>query len=1088
DLDGTEDHYFLVEMVPNFAFKCGSYYYRPGDPNSVSETDDRYIYTHVYTNDKGEQVFIRYHKIPVSMADATIDPVTGEATAHVEFIRQPGMPLSARYPSSDLLSYGALTEDKTCSRWDSNDPNDPNFVNRKGADGEYSYENNTSVIIRNGMDNGAPDADIASPDLPGISIGGGGETPGGSGGGYIHWENGPGMGWSGGYLPIGGEPGEYWKEDGPVGGGVDWWKPEGGIGQSTGSLEDWIPAGGGGWSKLPGGGGVTGGSTPEGGGWENNKWIASHSQGIAIEWVFENSTPWGHTDPGQYHQGVVPTAMYFTNDNPNAAYVLITIPGDSTRLINTNMPHGAGGISHDLDPTFYVHPRAILAGGTPIAPMDPITGNITYRVDAPGGKVPDGSVFLMVSPDSMGEDFQLEVKWYDSSDTLLSSGPVDVMVDAVAQWANFELDKEGGVYGVAGDEPTQLVDVDVNAYFLDQDGSEANYVLVEKIPGVLALHKGASGAYDAVREVYLEGKTYFLIEPTKAEQAANKVHLEFSINEELTSPMYVEDLVFKGHHYEGMKINIGTMTVEGQTGWGATANQPANWEYTLSNNTSLNLQEDALTIVISKVNAKGGNNAIIAEETHDPDNNLIWLNPDDPSHGLNLVKDHNDILTSLIFTSMAGNGSFWYIDGNNVAQPVPLGVNMATAYLAGKIYYRQDRYQDADATLGWTATLQDGLTSTSTATVSGTLTMAVDAVAKADEISLGYPIQDKANHTLTQTLTFADHEANEEHYAVIAPDLYRVIGKQADVLDAATGTWHTVDVVTIFSPSGDPYYAVRVDGYLDTNGSVTVCFGMKELNVPGIENYPVVSGGVSIEPNSGFYPDDREPVLTNNWAINTRVEFPGQGAVSTTGLALTAVAVTEDDASGAPVTLAGTIGANDVLLSAVLTFSAPARAVSDVLGGSAGEQIATIIYNGQCFAVEIDGAGRAVASIDFGAGGFDPAADFRIIWAVAHMQDGVLVVDSWNHNAEDCVLDLTTVFTVQNTVSGQTAAISGTDPDGVQLVARADAAENVSGQTTAINDQPAADADPVGAGADDVTVTLTGTFADVDGSEGHYLM
>ena len=501
DLDDTEDHYFLVEMVPNFAFRCGDYYYRPGHPNSVSPTDERYIYTHVYTNDKGEQTFVRYHKIPVSMAGATIDPVTGEATAHVEFIRQTGMPSSARYPSSDLLSYGALTEDKTCSRWDSTDPTAENFVNRKGADGEYSYENNTSVIIRNGVDNGAPDAEIASPDLPDLIIGGG-DKPDGGGGKYIHWENGPGLPWSDGHLPAGGgEPGEYWKEDGPAGGGT-WWEEQGKGGPSDPS-DKLLPEGGGGWKELPGG--VVPGGKPHEDGWQDNKWIASHSQGIAIEWVFENSTPWGHTEAGQYNN-VLPTPVYLTGENPNAAYVKIAIPDAYAQTIvldnGTIPPH------FELNPSSS-HPRATLFithsdGRLPTmltAVQDDITKDWVFTIEAPNGKLPDGdSLFMLVAPDSMGEDFQLDVKWYNSNDKLLSSGPVDVMVDAVAQWANFELDKEGGVYGVAGDAPTELVSVDVNAYFLDQDGSESNYVLVEKIPGVLALHKDANGNFEAVRD------------------------------------------------------------------------------------------------------------------------------------------------------------------------------------------------------------------------------------------------------------------------------------------------------------------------------------------------------------------------------------------------------------------------------------------------------------------------------------------------------------------------------------------------------------------------------------------------------------
>ena len=1089
DLDGTEDHYILVEMVPNFAFKCGSYIYQPGNPNSISPGDNESIFTHVMTDENGNQTFIRYYKIPVDMAD--IDPATGQATVQVEFVRQPGMPSVADYPSSQDLTYGALTEDNTSSRWDSYDPTAENFINRKGADGEYSYENNTSVIIRNGIDNGDPNDGEHNPGWwDGSGGGSSGEEPGGGGsGGHIHWENGPGSGWSGGYWPVGGATGGYWRPDGPAGGG-DWWKPEGGIGQGSGGIEDWIPAGGGTWGELPGGGGIAGGGgggAPDG---SDSKWIASRGQGLAIEWVFENSTPLGHTQAGQYN-AVMPAQIFLTGGNPDAEYVYVTIPGVTSQTI-------LGATNPTLSSTFNPHSRAALAlstGSAVSAVKDPNTGDITYKIHAPGGELPAGqSLFMLVAPDSMGEDFQMQVRWEDAGGNTLSSGPVDVLVDAVAQWANFGFEEghEDGVYGVTGDNPTELVSVDVNAYFLDQDGSESNYLLVEKLPGVLPLHGDGRGGYDPVREVYLQGKTYFIIEPTEAELRANKVTLQFSVNEELTSPMYVrDDIVHNGQPFTGMQLTIGTMTVEGQIGSAADGSTPANWEYTLDNNTSLNIQEDALTIIISKVNAEGGNNTIMAVETGAPDENLLWLDPTDPANGLNLTMDGNDILTSLIFTAMSGNGSFWYVDENNVHHPVPTGVNMADAYLAGRIYHKQDRYQDADAALEWTADLKDGVTENSQVTVTGKLTVAVDAVAKAEEIHLAFPVLDTAAGALTQTLTFDDHQSNEQHYAVIAPDLYRVVGKQAQV-QGPDGGWHTVNVETIFDPDGNPYYAVLLDGWLDANGSATVQFEMHELNIPGIENFPVISGGVSIEPNAGYFPEDRELNLADNWVINTEAKFVNQGVVGSRNLAFSAVEIVEDDAAGAPIAFTGEIGGNDTILSAVLTFTpkatAGARAADAAsFAGDAGDQIATIVYDGRCFAVTLDGAGNASADVSFGDGGFDPTADFRIIWGVAHMEDGVLVVDSWNHDA-DGRLDLNTVFTVQNDLSGQTQTLSGADPDGIALTARADAALDVSGQTTAINDQPATPTDPAGAGEDTLTVTLSGRFVDLDGSESHYLL
>lgn len=1088
DLDETEDHYILVQEVPNFAFRCKNYYYNPAASGSVASQDADSIYTHVQTLANGSQKFIRYYKIPVNMAD--IDPVTGEVTYEVEFIRQPGMPSVADYPSSDLLSYGALTEDKTSSRWDSNNPNDPNFVNRKGADGEFSYENNTSVIIRNGIGNGADDA--------GYGPGWWDDGTGGSGdikieNGYIHWEKGPGSSWSGGYwptgedesgLPIGGGASldEYWNPAGPAGGG-EWWTGIGSGGEDE-KKEGWVPAGGGAWKDLPGGG--VGGDDDGDGGWQANKWIANHDKGIAVEWVYENSTPNGHLQWGQYNN-VIPTRMYLTGEIADAAYLELRVPNINSELIITKSGQWVYDNRDD-------HPRATFAIGTDPKNLSPVpyaleNGEVVFRINAPGGELPNGEkLFMFVSPDSKGEDFQLGVTWYDNNGDVISakSGQFDILVDAVAQWANFGFEEghQDGVYGVTGDSPSQLVDVDITAFFLDQDGSEANYVLVERLPGVLPLHKGPDGQYEAIREVYLEGKTYLLIEPTKDEQQNNRVHLEFSVNHELTSPMYIEEFEYQNQMFDAMKITVGTMTVEGQTGWGASdSGDPANWEYTLRNNTSLNIQEGALTIAISKVNAEGGNSAIHALETGNPEDHLIRLDPAS-DNGLNLSWDANDILLSLIFTGYTGNGSFFYEDANGDLQPLQAGVDMKDEYLAGKIFHKQNKYDDSDATLSWTAEFKDGLSDYSETSVSGTLTVVVDAVASADEIHLQWPVHNKSDNTLTQTLQFDDFQANEQHYAVLAPDLYRVVAKTAKIIDQSGNVLTTAQVETIFSPDGKPYYGVRLDGYLDATGTATVQFSMTELKIQDIDKYPIISGGVSIEPNSGYYATDREPDHTNNWAINTRVDIPGQGSVSATSLAFEAPAIKEGDGNGATITLVGSLGDNNFIQSATLTFTQAAR-MADIFDGNAGDQVATIVYAGECYPVTLDGSGAATVFLDFGSGAFDPAADFRIIWGNAHMDSGQLVVEEWNHHA-DGTLNLTTDFTVVNQLSGQSGTISGNDPDGIALIPAATPGEDISGSVTAINGNPVSE--PVGAGTDEVTITLTGTFPDNDGSESHYLL
>lgn len=1089
DLDGTEDHYVLVEMVPNFAFRCGSYTYSPGTPGSISPSDEKAVYTHVVTNAQGTQTTKKYYKVPVDLAD--IDPATGEVTVQVEFIRQPGMPAVADYPSSELLTYGALTEDQTCSRWDSQDPTADNFINRLGADGEYSYENNTSVLIRNGIVNGDPTDGSFNPggfdDISGPTIGGG------TGGGYIHWENGPGGGWSDGWWPRGHETGGglYWKKGGPAGGG-DWWRPGGGIETSSGHIDEWLPAGGGAWTQLGGGasgggGGIIVGGGGGGGDSTTNKWIASRSQGLAAEWVFENSTPLGNTEAGQYNC-VMPTSIYLTGDNPNAEYVTITIPGVDERMINSV----AGKPFYD-GTKYMLHSRGTLgiSSGAIQTVTDSVTGDITYTIHAPGGKLPAGAnLFFLASPDCLGEDIQLDVKWYNQSKVELSAGTLDIMVDAVAQWANFAFDQDGGIYGVSGKDPRELLTVTLETAFLDLDGSESNYVLVEKLPGVLPLHANAGGGYDTLREVYLEGKTYYIIEPSLAEQVANKVSLEISVNEELTSPMYIsDDIVYNNSLYSGMRLNVGTMTLEGQTGKPGIGSDPANWEYTLSNNVALNLKEDALSIIISNANAKGGNSAVMVVETDAPEDHLLWLDPANPATALNLTMDGNDILKSLVFTEISGNGDFWYEDSNGVHHPVTVGVNMVDAYLAGKIYHKQDRYQDSDAYLKWDARVEDGLTTSSVAVVSGKHTVGVDAVAKSEEIHQSFPVLDKDAGTMTLNLTFDDHEANEAHYAVIAPDLYRVVGKNA-VVFGADGTAHNVNVETIFDPSGTPYYAVSVNGYLDSAGAVKVQFEMHELNIAGIQNFPVICGGVSMEPNAGYNANDREMNISNNWAINTEVNFVHSGVVENNDLAFTMTAITENNTHGTPITLSGTLGENNIIQSATLSFTPQTGTPPFV--GNAGDQIATIVYKDQCIAVTLDATGKASASVPFDQSssksvGFDSAADFRVIWGVAHMQDSTLVVDSWNHAASG-VLDLDASYIMKNLLTGQTKTFTSVDPDGVTLTGRADNALDVSGEVSAINGNAALPTDPVGAAEDTVTVTVNGKFEDLDGSETHALL
>ena len=102
--------------------------------------------------------------------------------------------------------------------------------------------------------------------------------------------------------------------------------------------------------------------------------------------------------------------------------------------------------------------------------------------------------------------------------------------------------------------------------------------------------------------------------------------------------MYIRDdfVVYEGMTFTAMHIDIGTMTVEGQTGWEASGTEPANWEYTLKNNTSLNLKEDAPYNSYLQSQCQGGNSRDFCRGNRYPEQHVIYLDPYGPDNGLNL--------------------------------------------------------------------------------------------------------------------------------------------------------------------------------------------------------------------------------------------------------------------------------------------------------------------------------------------------------------------------------------------------------------------------------------------------------------------
>ena len=399
--------------------------------------------------------------------------------------------------------------------------------------------------------------------------------------------------------------------------------------------------------------------------------------------------------------------------------------------------------------------------------------------------------------------------------------------------------------------------------FVDIDGSEQHYLLVEQKPGW-------TGDYQTT---IIAGTPFFMVpvQSTVAEPTVTVI---------LTKP---DDLTDTGN--DAIVLRIGGLAYDGATG-AAQASQ-------------------TVEISVGQVTATG-----VAMTTAPPDpaeNTAAALHFALAGDGPNL----NDEITAITITDLKG-GTLYYDDGGSGPQPVtgplPITLNAQDA-LAGKYSYLPPAYGSGDYTLVFNAVITDSKTNAAVAFNGQTGTVSVTPVATAPEdldgSGLGF---NAAGHVKTVNVsleaTFNDNDGSEEHFFLVAlPDgVIHPAGwtavSDAALLQAASnaglsGTVYRVDAnaagkatFSVNQPQNNPggsiaYAAVSVEkallGQADPEYAVVMGSGIAVDPTGDINENPVgrtitqnvtVASGGQVNGALGLFDPDGDPVSITNATIN----------------------------------------------------------------------------------------------------------------------------------------------------------------------------------------------------------------------------
>ena len=803
---------------------------------------------------------------------------------------------------------------------------------------------------------------------------------------------------------------------------------------------------------------------------------------FTVDPLYEDNTPYGN--------------QLDTDGNP------VTTQGGGNVHLNTtiNVPDGSGGTTPkdvtDVTLTWPADSGDIYIDGVKQTPVD--NGNGTVSLTIPAGSF--GSDIAFRTPDNNSDqDFGPITASFNTTD---NSGPYTDMaspiVDAVAQVPTDLTsavdygDKDDGT-PLSAVTPGSNVNIDVTSTFHDLDGSENLYVLVEVKPGW-----GNPMGYPVV--LGPNGTAYYQVQvdPSEVDPATGQVTKAVT----LRAPSDASGGTTGADGQNEFTLNTGAMTVEDLSRddvngvpRGEEIRDDNNIAYNLGGNVTVTTSTAESSPVVHVTNAYAGSDRDGDGVPDAADSSNIYitgLNPGSDSisrvelsynggHGeLRLNGQPLEGMSGVTVSTDAGGVTTVTITDSGIINALTSGGPSSSPVQ----YVPTDRNAN-DVQVNASISVSDNFSADSKTVSSGGL-ITVDAVAQHPEnVSLTVNTPDgtvEANASVPVSVTGSFPDMGQPGVAA-----QHVLGVQQ--VDGWTLDGPMPEGVSIQTYNGVTYYAIDVDQYgnggspaltRNPDGSYTFNIALKAPDVThDVTNAASIRGGaLTIADDQG----SNELTYTNNLSVVAKDTTVNIGVVETTNVDFTFAPVTEDDANGSAVSLdVATQNAlashNEKVTDTTLTFS------GDFQGRNPGDTAGTVIYDGKAYAVTVADNGKATANIDFGPDGYDASKDFRIVWGtVATNPDGTVQVDGngvpvvteWNHTGQDMTV------TAESTVVDKGSGAS--EPVGGQGSADFTPAPDGPGGVVAGDPEGA-----VGPGQE-VSFTVSGVFADTDGSELHYFL
>ena len=612
------------------------------------------------------------------------------------------------------------------------------------------------------------------------------------------------------------------------------------------------------------------------------------------------------------------------------------------------------------------------------------------------------------------------------------TGKVDVWVDAVAQ-IPLEIIGQATTYS-GGDkyaESGETVTLHLSAKFVDIDATTDHSILVEAKPGWECV-KADGSAYDLV---YVDGKAYYSV-PATPNPATGLAAIDV-----LMKTVDPDALTKDANGIAHEEFKIGAMSVDNTVGDG---------EITLDNNTAVLFPEGAKVVVdISPVDSDIGVEVGKGYEDNTGGGDGIAITLSGLSEHLLEGGGAQETITGATFTFKAGSGVLNYNGADYPGTPNNDGtvtVSIPSFNPANALYFvPAANHSAADVELAWTCTVMDQL-SHETETFNGSASMIIDAVAHPPTavgeetltISGGHEaVAPGGTFTAEFDVTFVNDSGDEKFILVEALPQWAV----------GSGNYELVYPTGSPTESGGVFYKIPLDPSwtvtASPDGSTITVHAKVEITAPTSltrdGSADIRYGGMTYDPNDA---GDGEITLANNVDYNaTGAISVDYAAVQATGIEVTAASSSMNEDDGMMQIHFAPVGGDGDAIKDV-TIKAPA-------GGK--------LLVGDPAAEYASGASVTIAAADLDKVFFQPNAN-------------------WSGQV---TLDIT-AGTLTDPASGAEKVVgdSALTDGSFNVIGVADAPANITptDPTAAVN------------GGTNVSFTVQATFADIDGSENHFIL